>query len=341
MTRIAFNRRYCLLCLYVVLGAACGGRTPQPTNALPRHQGVCFASRPTELRDSPVHAHEWLSLLVHLELGRGGVFARQDCLGRVIHPEPSRACTASPPERDTDLHLDAIAEESVFERDLGDSLHAVWIVTHRFEDREGFGPIALVRRTLDGLDVVALGTLRMHTERVTFEHWPLEQASLLVASSDSCGTELAAPEATRTPLREQALAACQRSAQLSMLRGDRLFEPGLFDAAGQCLEGARIPLQRHTVRSLPSGLARTFELTAELKHDAHQIVIEEHMLIRDVDPASVQQPTREVQRIDNHRFIQAQGGRLFAQQPSLWSGSVDGVPSPPVPTAAHLLRIDR
>jgi len=308
---------YCLLCLCAVLGSACGGRAAKPT--LNIHQGVCFAPRPTELHDSPVRAHEWLSLLVHLELGRGGVFARQDCLGRIIHPEPARTCAASPP-LNAALQLDAIAEESVIEHDLGDALHAVWIVTHRFEDGEGFGPIALVRSVPDALDVLAMGTLRMATERVAFEHWPLEQATLLVASSDNCRAE---SEDARGQPRKQEFATCRRSAQLTMLHGDRLFEPGLFDARGQCLEGAHMPLQRHAVHSLPSGLSRIFELTTELKHDTHQIVIEEHMLIRDVDPTAPQHPAREVQRIDNHRFIQAQDGRLIARQPSLWSGTAN------------------
>jgi hypothetical protein len=293
----------CLLSLMVAVGCARHAKPPKAAAAkTPERQ--CYAARDPRTFAQPVRPHDWLTLLVRLELGRGGVFATQDCLGRRIRVEPA-----------------PIAEESVVERDMGDSLHAVWIITHRYDGGDGYGVLALVRRDKSGLATLALGALRMRTERVKLDHWRIQNQSLLVASGETC----AAADQARPTGRVGSSPSCQRTVRIASQRGTRLIEAPLLDAAGKCLQPPGFELARQHERGLPSGLRRRFELTANVTHDARHVVIEERLLVRDVDPSAPLLPPREVQHVETSRLIQPlPDGRLVTRQASLWSRAVEG-----------------
>jgi len=309
----------CVACVLVLCAAVSCSRHAKPpvaaaASAPPRQ---CYAARDPRAFAQPVRPHDWLALLVRLELGRGGVFATQDCLGRRIHVERAPTDCAGDRDRQEDsaLSLAPIAEESVVERDLGGSLHAIWIITHRYDGGDGYGVLALVRRDKSGLQTLALGSLRMRTERVRLDHWTIQNQHLVVASGESCTPASATGQSP----------SCQRTVHIASQRGTRLIEAPLVDPAGKCLQPAGFELAREHERSLPSGLRRRFEMTANVTHDLRNVVIEERLVVRDVDPGAPLLPPREVQHVETSRLIQPlPDGRLVTRQASLWSRAVDG-----------------
>jgi hypothetical protein len=299
-----------LSCSLLVGCAAQPARLAPPPQ--PQHPGVCFMARDRALYARPLRPHDWLKLLVSLELGSGGVFAVRDCRGRPIAPPPAasseRACPADPSRlRSGDESLSAmpIARESIIQRSLGHGRYLLWLVSHHFADGDGFGPIALAQIVPDGVVVHAMGTLRMRTQRVSLDLWRVQQESVLAASGETC------PGGDSQP-------ACRRAARLQVLRGDTLIESPLLDESGRCVQDSAIELGRHQEQTLASGLRRSYELSSALSHDAKHVVIEERLIVQDIDPGTPMLPPREVQRIEANRFVRVQDGQLVSAQHPLW-----------------------
>jgi hypothetical protein len=107
-----------------------------------------------------------------------------------------------------------------------------------------------------------------------------------------------------------------------------LIEAPLIDHSGRCLQEPLIELTREQQQPLASGLRRSFELTSAVGHDARQIVLEERLVVRDMDPSMPLVPPRVVQRVEANRFIRAQGGHLVSEQHPLWSRALPGLLRP-------------
>jgi hypothetical protein len=121
----------------------------------------------------PVRPEEWLQLIVNAQEGRQ---ASQMCTGNAIElGEPSQPCREARermqrenPEavEDDTPELVELTEESVLDQRLNNRLRLVWVVTHRYPDGDGLGPIALVERRYDEdeerttINVLAAGVLR-------------------------------------------------------------------------------------------------------------------------------------------------------------------------------------
>lgn len=294
-------------------------RVPRPAQPLQ----ACHAQRDPRAFALPVRPQAWLSLLVQLDLGRGGVYATHDCLGHAIRYRAPAACSGSVERQDPEPAPVPIARESVIERELGADTHAIWLVTHRFADGTGFGPVALVQREKTGLRVTALGTLRLPSERVQLERWTMRGQPVLVASGETCAADDVAGK------------SCQRRSHLALQRGDQLLDAPLFDADGRCLQPPDFELRRQAQRRLASGLQRSFELQAKLTHDARHIVVEERLVVRDVDPGAPLLPARELQHIELQRFIEPSHSRLVTRQPSLWTRGVESQTTRITPADAH------
>lgn len=320
-----FRSVLCCLCMAL----ACSGCTKRsrPTRtaaaaqpAQPGQRGLCFAPRHPNLASQPVRAHDWLSLLARLELGRGGVFATRDCLGRWIsYSSKPNACegprASEPPPR-----RQPVAEETVQVRDLGDGSYLVWVVTHLFEDGDGYGPIALVHRESDGLSVDAIGALRSHRDRVKLERWNIQKDTVVAASGELC-------ERTQSGQR-----ICDRTTKLLLQHGQQLLSAPVVDPQGRCLQAGTFELARTHERPLSSGLTRTFEMNSEIKHDSRYVVVEERLLVRDADASSRSTPARIVQRVETRRLLQPYGGRLVTRQDSLWRRALSKGAADPVAT---------
>jgi hypothetical protein len=317
MSRFALLICACAL----LLGAGCTKRArpaasaastadaaPQPQ---PGGRGICSAPRHPNLANQPVRAHDWLSLMARLELGRGGVFATRDCLGRWInYAAMSNAC-GSTAYAQTQPRRMAVAEETVIVRDLGDTTYLVWVITHRFEDGDGYGPLALARRDNAGLWVEAMGILRMHGDRVKLERWNIQNETVVSVSGERCNQA------------QNGQRRCERSTQLLLQHGQQLLAAPVVDPQNHCLEQAQFQLARSHERPVGAGVMRTFELSADITHDARYVVVEERLLVRDADSHSQNQPARVVQRVETKRLLQPHAGRLVTRQDSLWKRAVD------------------
>ena len=276
-----------------------------------QHGGICFMPRDRAHSTRPVRAHDWVKLLVQLELGQGGVFAVRDCSGRAIAPRPEprgRSCLAEPdpPRLDDTASPTPIGTESIIQRSLGRGRYLLWLVSHHYGNGDGFGPLALAQIVPSGVEVEALGTLRMRTQRVSLDLWDVRGESVLVASGENCSGRGAAER-------------CKRAARLLVNRESRLLDSPLLDEAGRCVQEAAIELGRRQEQTLASGLRRSFELTSSLSHDARHVVIEERLVVQDTDPSAPMLPPREVQRIEANRFVRVQNGQLISRQHPLWN----------------------
>lgn len=304
------------IALLSILAAAvgCSQTTPKPVTATPIKHGRCWVARDPRTFAAPLRPHTWLSLLVQLDLGHGGVYATHDCAGAAIAIHPRSACTGDvAPSGGDDPTAVPIAEESVIERDLGDSLHLIWIITHRFAGGDGYGPIALVKRERAGLETLALGTLRMRTQRVKLERWTLSGQILVVASGETCGD-----------IRDEGgKLDCNRLLHIAFKRGDQLLDPPVMEPSGRCLQHANFELRRRHQRQLPSGLLRSFELQANVSHDGRHVVIEERLQMRDTDTGTPLAGAREAQHVDLQRIMQVEDSHLITQQPSLWNRAIE------------------
>jgi hypothetical protein len=284
----------------------CATTAPAPVARPVVHAGVCFMARDRAALAQPVRAHEWLKLLVRLDLGRHSVVALRDCTGRVIRPPPAatlgcRAASSSELPVPT-----AIGQASLIMRDVGRNEQLLWVVSHRFRNGDGFGPLALTRRVADGIEVSALGTLRMRMQRINLELWRVQRELVVVASGESCSESSAAH-------------GCQRVLHLLVHRRHALLDAPLLDTKGRCVQESPIELSHWQEQSLASGLRRSYELNSAVRHDARHIVLEERLVVRDIDPAVPTQTPREVQRVEANRFVRVMGGRLISQQHPLWS----------------------
>jgi hypothetical protein len=249
--------------------------------------------------------------MTRLELGRGGVFATRDCLGRWINYAALANACGTTAYAQTQPRRMAVAEETVIVRDLGDTSYLVWVITHRFEDGDGYGPLALARRDNAGLWVEALGALRMHGDRVKLERWNIQKETVISVSGERCS------QAQNSQRR------CERSTQLMLQHGQQLMAAPVVDPQNRCLEQAQFQLARSQERQLGSGVTRTFELSADITHDSRYVVVEERLLVRDGDARSQNQPARVVQRVETRRLLQPYAGRLVTRQDSLWKRAVD------------------
>lgn len=283
----------------MALLAACANPPPPPPK-------LCFLERPDASRGaSPVRPHEWLRLIVRPEVRGREVIAQRDCTGAEIRWEP-------PP---TDCIVDApllaapvpqpLGEHAVFERMLPGEQRLVWLATHRFANGDGFGPVALARILPTGIEVEAIGNLRLRTERVGFELWTIEGRKVLVGQGETC-TKQGDPS------------TCHRAANVLVELDKAFLHPVITYADGRCIDEPWIELDRQEDLPLPNGWNRHFEITSTLSHDRRYLVITEQVVVQDSDPNAPDVPPREVRRIDTERFIHVEGPSLVTRQHPLW-----------------------
>lgn len=283
--------------MIVVLVAAssslfsCGSKPKPPA-------GVCYYPHAAK----PIPAAAWLSALVTLELQQGGMYATRDCRRMPVWiPPASERCREA--SRDVP-RATPVGAESVIERILPDERRLIWLITHRFANGDGYGPLALARVLPEGLSIESLGRLRSRTDRVALELWRIRQERVVVATAEAC-----AADSERT--------ACPRAARILLEHGGYLVEPPIAFADGRCVGEPFFELKQREEAQASSGERRRYEMTTTLGHDARYIVVNERIVVSELDPARPQQ-AREIQRVDADRFIHVDRGRFFTQQWPLW-----------------------
>jgi hypothetical protein len=281
----------------MLLLAACGGSSPKASEPM-----VCWLARDASL---PIRANDWVELLTRPKVWQQQIFADQDCTGAAIWWEPPDAdCVVKSPLPEAPKPTQ-LREGDVYERVVSDQVRLVWVVTHRFASGEGFGPIAVVRIHRRGLEVEAIGALRLRTERVNLELWHIGQQAVVVARGEHCSE--------RGDRR-----SCRAAANILVHFRKVLFSPMLTYPNGRCIDEPFIELARVEDQPLDSGWNRHFELRSALSHDDRYLVISEQVAIRDFDPNAPAVPAREVRRIDTERFIHIEGPKLVTRQHPLW-----------------------
>jgi hypothetical protein len=263
---------------------------------------LCFLKQSAA---QPVRARDWVELITRPKALAQQIFADLDCTGHEIWWEPPDSdCVVKTPlleaPRPTQLR-----EGDVFERTVSADVRLVWVVTHRFANGEGFGPIAVVRIHRDGLEVEAIGALRLRTERVKLELWHIGSRAIIVASGETCS-------AKNDP------GSCQRAANVLIHFRKTLFSPMVSYPNGRCIDEPWIELRREEDLPLESGWNRHFELLSTISHDDRYLVISEQVVINDSEPEAPNVPPREVRRIDTQRFIHLKDARLITRQHPLW-----------------------
>jgi len=293
------SRMLCSLALVTAcaVAMACGGKPKPPP-------GICFAKRSAP--GQPVGPAEWLKLIVRPRPGVGqAVYADQDCTGSPIYftPPPDDCLVRTPPIGDPIAV--PITEESIIERFLPNDERLIWIITHRFENGDGFGPVAHVRIYPKGLAVDSVGSLRLRRERVALELWKIGGQALLMATGETCHNK-------KDPT------TCHRASNVLVHRSHAFLDPPITYRDGRCIDVPWVELTRMADLPLDTGWNRHFTITSSLSHDERYLVITEQVQVIDSDPNRPEIPSRQVRRIDTERFIHLDNGRLHTRQHPLW-----------------------
>lgn len=288
--------RLTILAALCALALACGSR-PEP---LP---GICFSKRSEA--GKPVTPGEWLRLIVKLRPGSQTMYADHDCTGSPIYfTSPPSTCLVRTPPIGEPIAV-PITEESIVERLLPNDERLVWVMTHRFENGDGFGPVAHVRIYPHGLAVDSIGLLRLRRERVALELWKIGGQELLMAAGETCFNR-------KDPT------TCHRAANVLVHQSHAFLDPPITYRDGRCIDVPWIELLREADMPLDSGWNRHFKITSSLSHDERYLVITEQVEVVDSDPNKPDIPARAVRSIDTERFIHLDNGRLYTRQHPLW-----------------------
>jgi hypothetical protein len=288
-----------LLCLL----AACAQSAPRPA---PKH-GVCELPLPEDHgRTRPLRPSDWLGLLLVEDARRDLRMAGSLCTGERIEHTPLPAdCEVQTTDPGVPEPV-PLTEASVVERMLPDNRRLIWIMTHRFPNGDGFGPIAAVTLGEHSVYVGSLGLLRLRPERVDLNLWEIGGKVVLMAAGESCTDP-------------QNLSTCRRAANILVFDGDH-FRAVPIRRAGthDCIDAPWVEYKREADLTLDSGWNRHMRIVASLDHDQRYVVITEQVDVTDSDPEHPDVPSRDVRRVDGQRFVHVEGAELFSRQPPLW-----------------------
>ena len=293
--------------------AACGG-SQTPEDPPP----VCYASHPVPdggmIR--PLNAEQWAQLIVRAY--NEGQPSSQDCIGNDIQWRPTdRQCQVHEDENEPPPRAVPITEESVVVgRADKVAIKPVWVITHRFEDGDGFGPVVVTERTEEGVSVRAMGTLRLPIERARLRLRETGGKRILVADGERCAPpegegeegDDAAPANAGGQEGEEAEPTCLRTSRLMPMVGDRLLSPEVRTQDGQCLGPSAVHLQREHVAAIANGWERVFRLAASMEYVAGTVVVHEQVTVEDRDPRDPDRPARAFRTTDADRVIYLERG---------------------------------
>ena len=314
---------------------ACGG-SDTPEDPPP----VCYLSHPIPdggmMRN--LDSNEWADLVVRGY--REGASSNQNCVGDAIQWRPTdRACQVHEPDDERPPQAAELTEESVvIGRSDSVSVKPVWVITHRFEDGDGFGPVALTERTAEGVAVRAIGTLRMPTDRARLRLRETGGQQIVVADGERCPEE--DEDANDAPTNveseeggaEEEEPTCIRYARVLPVVGDQLMSPELRTREGQCLGPAQIYLSREQTVALENGWERTFQLAASMEYRGGAIIVHEQVVAEDRDPRDPGRPARLFRTTDADRVVHLRRGGMRSEGIPLFERAIraDGSTQLPV-----------
>ncbi len=284
---------------------ALAGCATTPASAVAR---LCDTELSDNERSFPT-PDTWFTLLLHgFDVERGAVPRPPvDCSGApVAWQEPAVDECREPGPQPTPLPpKERLSEEDLVLETLQANQRLVWVITRRYSNGEGLGPVAMVETTANGFSVQALGSLRAMTQntRLRLEH--VGDTDVLVAEGDACTDE--EPQ------------VCRRSARVLPLRRGRFFFETVSNEERACLGSAWFPLSRVQVFELPNGLHRKFELTSTLTFESNTITVQEQVTVSDSDPKQPSIPERLYRRAQAERKLKLAENALIGSEASLWT----------------------
>jgi hypothetical protein len=281
---------------------ACGG-TQKP----PQKLGLCEMPLPMQgTATRPMRPTDWMRLLLVGDMRKDGVYAQTACTGqRIEHVPLPKDCEVQTPDPGVPQPV-ALTEASVVERMLPENRRLVWIMTHRFPNGDGFGPVAAVTLTAKSAYVGSIGFLRLRPVRVDLSLWEIGPKSVLVGEGESCDDPKQA-------------ATCRRAANLLVYDRAHFHAPPIRRTrSGECIDAPWVEYKREADLTLENGWNRHMKIVATVTHDQRYVVITEQVEVADTDPEHPDIPPRDLRRIDTERFVHVEGPRFFTRQPPLW-----------------------
>jgi hypothetical protein len=292
--------RRILLCLALVPFLACKP-PPKKKSGIPP---LCTSARPLTKTNKirPLRPDDWFNLLVD----RASDGSNADCTGTALTWEEPQGCL-EPVDAGTPAPPRPFREEDVIISRVDPTTRLVWIVTDRFTNGDGQGPVALVSEEPQTMEVVTLGTLRAKARRPRLKLVTVGKTEVLTAEGEACE-------------REDDPATCRRSMSLLLRQGQRFVPLRMHARNGMCLGAATIHLKRQKQVPLPSGWTRRLDLNSTVQAQPARIVVTEQVVVSDFDPTRPGVPPRPVRRADAEILLWfAKDGRLLASDASLWS----------------------
>ncbi|MFK7987417.1 MAG: hypothetical protein AB8I08_15455 [Sandaracinaceae bacterium] len=301
---------------------ACGGSQSEEEDPPP----VCYLTH--EVPDGGMmrnlNAEEWADLVVRGY--RSGGQSSQNCVGDTIQwRRTDRACDVHEDDDERPPTPVEVSEENVIVG-RGDTAarRPVWVITHEFEDGDGFGPVAVTQRTEMGVSVTAIGSLRMPRDRARLRLRTTGGQEIVVADGERCppeeeeemGDDEEAPNPDEEGNEEQP-PTCLRYARLMPVVGDQVMSPELRNREGHCMGPAQVFLSREQTIVLETGWERTFRLAASMEYRGGGVIVHEQVTAEDADPRDPGRPARLFRTTDVDRVIMVQerGGMRSSNVP--------------------------
>ena len=332
--------------LILVFGAfvafACGGsEQQQEDNPIP----VCYQSHPLPpdggmLRN--LNTDDWANLVVRGY--REGGQSTQDCVGNPVQwRRTDTACDMHEPTDEPPPGAVPVTETSVIVgRSSTVARKPVWVITHEFEDGDGFGPVAITERDANGVSVRAIGTLRLPRERARLRLRESGGQHFVVADGERCPPEDEDGDQPEPPANvedgeetgeEANEPTCLRYARILPLVGDQLMTPEVRTPEGECLGPAQVYLSREATVGLENGWERTFRLAASMEYRAGAIIIHEQVTAADKDPRDEGRPPRAFRTTDSDRVILLHRGAMASRGVPLFERTLRAHGSTQLPIA--------
>lgn len=331
---------------------ACGGgRTPEGADD---PQPLCYYSSP--LPDGgavrPIRPNEWGALALrgyNAQAQRGSAQrATQNCRGdeiRYVGPDRNRCEIHDPEDEPAPEAVDITEESIIVGRGSGPMVKPVWVITHRFENGDGFGPIILTQRRELGVAVQAIGTLRLPTERARLRLREAGGQRLIVADGERCPPPEEEGEGDDAPPanaggdeeeEEEEEPTCLRATRILPVVGNEILNPEVMGPRRprtaqeaqairerarrgdqptrddwSCIGPSLIYTEREAVIGLENGWERVFTLHASMEYDTSgAIIIHEQVVMVDRDPRDPGRPPLNFRTTDHDRYYFVHRGAI-------------------------------
>ncbi len=284
----------------------CGGVPKVPSFTSSKY--VCVAETKTTLSETEVRSfwpEDWFDLLLNNFDRYSKIPDKkpQLCTKLPLKWPDHSSCTVKETETSR-LERVAVSENELVFSQLTERKRLVWAITHRFDNGEALGTIAISEFTQSGVVVHAIGSLRAPGQRVRMQLKQSGEGMVLLVEGQLCA--------------EDSESACPRFVRAMLLRGKRFIPAPLRNKIGDCLSPAYFPLQRTLALKMDGGGVRRYAMSSSVKVNELGIVVHEQLTVHDSDPSQPESVPRLRRQAEIDRQIRVVRGRFIPESKSLW-----------------------